>query len=433
MSAAARCPPQPPIPELGPFKRSFWRSPLRGPWLASFLSAALLPLIVVCFLTGLLSHAAYNPALGRNQLFDPGVDFYFFEWPVRPSWLYALTQGLHVVSGLGAIPILLAKLWAVIPQLFERPAVRSVAHALERAGLALLVSGSLFVFATGILNIQLWYPFGFSFVPAHYYAAFVFIAALAFHIVTKITVARRAFSERGVVAPLRDELEHTMPEPPLEGLDTTAPVAAAPPTMSRRLLIGTVGAGSLGLALMGIGQSVGGPFRRLALLAPRGRSEGNGPNGFQVNRTLGSVGIPREKLVRDWLLTLSVGGDMRVELTRDQLLQMRQTTASLPIACVEGWSTTQRWTGVRISELARMAGAHGAEIEVRSLQESGTFKRATLSDRQVRDPRTMLALKVNGADLSLDHGFPARLIVPALPGVHNTKWVGELAFAGTAA
>jgi len=36
---------------------------------------------------------------------------------------------------------------------------------------------------------------------------------------------------------------------------------------------------------------------------------------------------------------------------------------------------------------------------------------------------------VNGEDLSLDHGFPARIIVPALPGVHNTKWVSKLAFA----
>ncbi len=30
---------------------------------------------------------------------------------------------------------------------------------------------------------------------------------------------------------------------------------------------------------------------------------------------------------------------------------------------------------------------------------------------------------MNGADLSLDHGFPARVIVPGLPGVRNTKWV----------
>ena len=58
------------------------------------------------------------------------------------------------------------------------------------------------MFATGILNIQLWYPFGFSFVPAHYYAAIVFIAALAFHVVTKITggPARLRRARRGRAA-----------------------------------------------------------------------------------------------------------------------------------------------------------------------------------------------------------------------------------------
>ena len=43
-------------------------------------------------------------------------------------------------------------------------------------------------------------------------------------------------------------------------------------------------------------------------------------------------------------------------------------------------------------------------------------------------PDALLALKVNGRDLSLDHGFPARVIVPALPGVHNTKWVATMTY-----
>ena len=29
----------------------------------------------------------------------------------------------------------------------------------------------------------------------------------------------------------------------------------------------------------------------------------------------------------------------------------------------------------------------------------------------------------------MDHGYPARIIVPALPGVHNTKWVAAIEFA----
>jgi DMSO/TMAO reductase YedYZ molybdopterin-dependent catalytic subunit len=57
------------------------------------------------------------------------------------------------------------------------------------------------------------------------------------------------------------------------------------------------------------------------------------------------------------------------------------------------------------------------------------LRQATLSRDQFRDPRSLLALEVNGRDLSMDHGYPARIIVPALPGVHNTKWVSTLRFA----
>ena len=64
---------------------------------------------------------------------------------------------------------------------------------------------------------------------------------------------------------------------------------------------------------------------------------------------------------------------------------------------------------------------------VESLQEGG-FGSTTLRGNQVLDPDSLLALGVNGADLSLDHGFPARVIVPNNPGVHNTKWVTRLTF-----
>jgi DMSO/TMAO reductase YedYZ molybdopterin-dependent catalytic subunit len=49
----------------------------------------------------------------------------------------------------------------------------------------------------------------------------------------------------------------------------------------------------------------------------------------------------------------------------------------------------------------------------------------------VRDGRALLALRVGGADLSPDHGYPARVIVPAAPGVMNTKWVRQLTFGAT--
>jgi DMSO/TMAO reductase YedYZ molybdopterin-dependent catalytic subunit len=106
---------------------------------------------------------------------------------------------------------------------------------------------------------------------------------------------------------------------------------------------------------------------------------------------------------------------------------MAQHEEELPIACVEGWSTTQRWSGVRLRDLAALVGVSGETVlRVRSLQAHGVLRQATLGPGQHGDERALLALRVNGADLSLDHGFPARVIVPALPGVHCTKWVASL-------
>ena len=424
------------LPRGDPPHQASWRSPLRGPWLASFLSSALLPLILICTATGFISHEAYQPELGENELFDGRIDLWPGGWPTNPAWLYAVTQGAHVISGVAAIPILLAKLWAVMPKLYESPAVRSLAHLLERVGLALLVGGSLFVFFTGILNIQLFYAWSFSFVPAHYWGAIIFLGALVFHVATKLPVMARSFRERGVLRPLKDDLAHTEPEPHVPGEHSSAPVAPAPATVSRRGLIVTVGAASVGLTIMTAGQVVGGPLRQLSLLAPRGRgATGGAPNDFPVNKTFAAVDIPRPMVGQDWRLSLFVDDEEQasVRLSREALLDLELVTERLPIACVEGWTTTQEWTGVRLSELARRAGARDpSELEVRSLQPSGQFRQTTLARNQIEDERSLIALRVNGADLSLDHGFPARLIVPALPGVHNTKWVGDLIFRQSA-
>ena len=427
--ADARRLPVPGPPNRGPFNRDFWRSPLRGPWLASLLSAALLPLLVVTALTGFLSHVAYETELPGNAI--GGSDgilapiYRALDWPAGWAWLYAVNQGVHIVAGFAAAPILLAKLWAVIPKLWERPAVRTLAHLLERISLALLVGGALFVFVTGVFNIQIYYPWKFSFVPSHYWASFIFLGALAFHIALKLPVMRKAFRENGVVAPLRRDLASTAAE--ASSASESVPTDPAPPTISRRGFVAVVGGTSVGLTVMMAGQSIGGPLRDLAVLAPRGRDYGSGPNDFQINKTASAAGIESTRTGPSY--TLELVGTRKEMLTRDELLVMTQATHDLPIACVEGWSTTQSWTGVPLRDLARLAGAREDDILlVESLQESGSFRDAALHPAQISDPRSLLALKVNGADLSLDHGFPARIIVPALPGVHNTKWVASMTF-----
>jgi DMSO/TMAO reductase YedYZ molybdopterin-dependent catalytic subunit len=91
---------------------------------------------------------------------------------------------------------------------------------------------------------------------------------------------------------------------------------------------------------------------------------------------------------------------------------------------VEGWSTSQRWTGVRLRDLLTMAGAQrGASVRIESLQRRRAYRTSDVNPWQAHDPDTLLALRVNGDPLALDHGYPVRLIGPNRPGVMQTKWV----------
>jgi DMSO/TMAO reductase YedYZ molybdopterin-dependent catalytic subunit len=167
------------MPAVGPFRSGGWRSPIRGGWLTSIFAMVLLVGLPIVIITGLLSYAAYGPQFHQGIPADVGfLRLPYFDWPTSPTWLYRLSQGLHVGLGLVIVPVVLAKLWSVIPKLFEWPPARSIAQVLERISLLMLVGGMLFEIATGVLNIQYDYVFGFSFYTAHYYGAWVFIAGL---------------------------------------------------------------------------------------------------------------------------------------------------------------------------------------------------------------------------------------------------------------
>jgi DMSO/TMAO reductase YedYZ molybdopterin-dependent catalytic subunit len=400
-----------------PSSPGFWRSALRGPWFTSVLGLVLLVGITVLFVTGLVSYAAYNPDLSpvNDKTPDKGIlGFYLFSWPTDPHWLYRLNQGVHVTLGVTLIPVLLAKLWSVVPRLFTLPPARSLTHALERISLLLLVGGGLFEFVTGLLNVQLDYIFPGSFYRLHFYGAWVFFAAFAAHAVLKLPMALRNLRQ------LREERDDLVSPRPTE------------PTVSRRGALWFVGGGSLLLFATTVGQSFDGPLRRTALLAPHGAGDpGSGPNGFQINKTAAYAGITPAQTGEDaWRLVVT-GRTGTVRLSRAQLAELPLHSAALPIACVEGWSTSdQWWRGVRLRDLAALVGYEDdpPDVFVESLQQRGSFRKAALRANQVADPRSLLALYVNGEELSPDHGHPARIIVPAAPGVLNTKWVARLTF-----
>ena len=138
--------------------------------------------VTLCFVTGLISHFIQHP--------QP-----WFYWPAHPVWLYRLTQGTHVASGIAAIPLTVVKLWSVWPKLFERPIIGGVAKQLERASILVLVGAMLFELSTGLLNIAQWYVFKFFFTTSHYAVAYLAAGAVLVHIAVKLPVIRRALGE----------------------------------------------------------------------------------------------------------------------------------------------------------------------------------------------------------------------------------------------
>jgi hypothetical protein len=295
-----------------------------------------------------------------------------------------------VVSGIAAIPLLGAKLWTVYPRLFEWPPARSVRHALERLGIFLLVGAMVLELFTGLFNTLQWYVWPFPFRQTHFWLAWIALGGLLLHVTVK------------------------------------APEIAAhwrrlrPGISERRNFLTGVTASVLAVTAVTAGQSL--PWlRRIDLLAPR--RPDIGPQGLPVNRTAAAAGTTRPPA--DW--RLKVSGPTSYELTMDELRAMDQHDSNLPIACVEGWSASANWSGVRIRELVARAGAPStARLRITSLEADGPYRVTEMEAHYAADPLTLLALRVNGAVLDTDHGYPARVIAPNRPGVLQTKWVDRI-------
>jgi DMSO/TMAO reductase YedYZ molybdopterin-dependent catalytic subunit len=197
------------------------------------------------------------------------------------------------------------------------------------------------------------------------------------------------------------------------------PVTPASGGLSRRGFLTTVGAAAGVVTLATAGATVG-PLRRLSPLATRRATVG--PQDLPVNKS-GAAARVTETAV-DPAYRLLVGA---MSLSLFELQSLPQHDAVLPIACVEGWSAIGHWRGVRLRDLLDRAGiGRDRWVRVESLERAGLYRSSEVSPTYARDPLTLLALRLGGEPLALDHGYPCRLIAPNRPGVLQTKWVQRI-------
>ncbi|HMR96912.1 MAG TPA: molybdopterin-dependent oxidoreductase [Microthrixaceae bacterium] len=130
--------------------------------------------------------------------------------------------------------------------------------------------------------------------------------------------------------------------------------------------------------------------------------------------------------------TLGVVGRVRrpLTLTYAELLDRPMVEADITISCVSNevggdLIGTARWLGCRLDDLLDEAGIDPSADQVVGRSVDGFtagFPTALLDGRPA-----LVAVGMNGEPLPIDHGYPARLIVPGVYGyVSATKWLAEI-------
>ncbi|HEY6532585.1 MAG TPA: molybdopterin-dependent oxidoreductase [Acidimicrobiales bacterium] len=133
----------------------------------------------------------------------------------------------------------------------------------------------------------------------------------------------------------------------------------------------------------------------------------------------------------NWKLAIKGMVDRPMEFSFEQLLDRDLVERDITLVCVSNevggtYAGNARWLGVPLASLLEEAGVQeGADQLVSRSVDGWTAGSPTEVVMDGRD--ALVAVGMNGEPLPVEHGFPARLVVPGLYGfVSATKWVTEL-------
>ena len=141
--------------------------------------------------------------------------------------------------------------------------------------------------------------------------------------------------------------------------------------------------------------------------------------------------VPRPNL-DTWRLRVDGMVDNEIELTYDELVAMPLFEQYVTIACVSnevGGNLVGNalWRGVRLKELLQQASISTEATQIVGRSVDGFTVGFPTGYALADDREPMVAVGMNGEPLPVDHGFPARLIVPGLFGyVSATKWLTQI-------
>jgi DMSO/TMAO reductase YedYZ molybdopterin-dependent catalytic subunit len=191
--------------------------------------------------------------------------------------------------------------------------------------------------------------------------------------------------------------------------------------VGRRIVLGMVGLGAVGVAMGARAQS--GVNRALGPVSSRISGFVPAAGGFRFYSVVDSV-----KPVDPARYRLTVGG--LVEHPRSfgfaDLQALPQTRLTETFHCVTGWTVPQvAWAGVALPDLLDAVGVRPGARGVRFTSFDGAYTEA-LTLEQARRRDVIIATSMLGGPVSHEHGGPVRMYVSQMYGYKSTKWLGGI-------
>ena len=161
-------------------------------------------------------------------------------------------------------------------------------------------------------------------------------------------------------------------------------------------------------------------------------------------RQNGDLGIDDENYDPSaWTLMVNnvFGHDQPVQLTMADIKMLPKTTQITEMYCIEGWSMTVEWTGVRFVDFAEKYPPHPIQADTPDVRKNPAdlvpYVAMVTPDEayyvgldmaSALHPQTLLCYEMNGVPLTQDHGAPLRLAIPVKYGVKNIKRIGTITY-----
>ncbi len=129
--------------------------------------------------------------------------------------------------------------------------------------------------------------------------------------------------------------------------------------------------------------------------------------------------------------SLSVDGLVRrsITLSYRELLRFEEVSQYVTLICIGNrvggdLIGNALWTGIRLKDILEYAEPLPSVKKV--VFHCGDHYTDSITIDRALEPINLIATKMNGESLPVEHGYPARILVPGIYGMKNCKWVKRI-------